>query len=108
MMSWIKKFILKKVVVDKLSAYVCIMLAVAIYVVVHRNTAKIIIKEVMEDPDIVGILVKRNVFFKYWPMFFCCFLLQWVLKGNMRVSEDPTRTKMVKLEKSIKQSRYFR
>ena len=33
---------------------------------------------------------------------FCCLLLQWVLKGNMGVSEDPTRTKMVKLEKSIK------
>ena len=58
----------------------------------------------MEDPDIVGILVKRKDFFKYWPMFCCCFLLQWVLKGNMRVSEDPTRTKMVKLEKSINTS----
>ena len=86
----------------------CVLCLLLQYVVVHRNTTKIIIKEVMEDPDIVGILVKRKDFLKYWAMFFYFFLLQWVLKGNMRVSEDPTRTKMVKLEKSIKQSRYFR
>ena len=45
------------------------------YVVVHRNTTKIIIKEVMEDPDIVGILVKRKDFFKYWTMFFFVFFI---------------------------------
>ena len=59
----------------------------------------------MEDPDIVGILVKRKDFFKYWPMFFLFFFVTVGVKyESVRRSHKDKDGEIG--EKYIKQSRY--